>query len=448
MKSPKRWGFRWDPLVQRFPERGAGWPRCSNLLRPKPSDVPEVDMQHLDEGTIHAWLDGALAPDESRRVEEHAASCEACAALVAEARGLIAAASRILIALDDVPTGVIPVHAEGEAEVTDELATLRARKAAESLTRRRPRSRRPWLAAAAIVFVAVGTMTVLRRSTVDLTGKLDEATPVSSSVATPSPASVAPGPLVIPPAPSEKVPAEEQSGAGAAKIRKDESVAGQRKEAKHEAGFAARSAAPAASAADVERQEQRRKAPAPRQQQMPQAQLAQVQGGAQADAKRALAKVDSVQEASPDTTVRMKALSQARLDSFADSRNRRTAAIVDLFAGCYQIASPRRPSALPARIALDSTVIQHRADTVWYRARSLDEPVSPAVEYLWRVTGASSVDVIVKRDTSMVSARVTLPAVANVVATGAAGAVATPDLRLRAATTDVGLTATRLACRR
>ena len=294
-------------------------------------------MQHLDEGTIHAWLDGALAPDESRRVEEHAASCEACAALVAEARGLIAAASRILIALDDVPAGVIPVHAEGEAEVPDELAALRARKAAEGVTRRRPRSRSPWLAAAAIVFVAVGTMTVLRRSTVDLAGKLDDATPVSSAVATPNPAQVTPAPPVIPPAPSEKVLAEGKSGAATANLRKDESVVGQRKEAKQEADFAARSAAPAAPAAsdaNRERQEQRRNAPVQRQQQMPQAQLAQAQGGALVDSKRALAKVDSVQELAPDTSVRMKALSQARLDSLAESRNRRASAIVDLFAGC------------------------------------------------------------------------------------------------------------------
>ena len=28
--------------------------------------------QHLDEGTIHAWLDGALSPDESARIESHA----------------------------------------------------------------------------------------------------------------------------------------------------------------------------------------------------------------------------------------------------------------------------------------------------------------------------------------------------------------------------------------
>jgi hypothetical protein len=60
-------------------------------------------MQHLDEGTIHAWLDGALSADEAARVELHVASCETCSDAVAEARGLIAASSRILTALDDVP---------------------------------------------------------------------------------------------------------------------------------------------------------------------------------------------------------------------------------------------------------------------------------------------------------------------------------------------------------
>ena len=70
---------------------------------------------HLDEGTIHAWLDGALAPDESAQVEAHANSCTECAALVAEARGLIAASSRILSSLDAVPAGVLP----GSERTTD-----------------------------------------------------------------------------------------------------------------------------------------------------------------------------------------------------------------------------------------------------------------------------------------------------------------------------------------
>jgi hypothetical protein len=68
-------------------------------------------MQHPDEGTIHAWLDGALSPDEAARVEAHARECPECAAAIAEARGFIAASSRILTALDNAPRGVIPVAA-------------------------------------------------------------------------------------------------------------------------------------------------------------------------------------------------------------------------------------------------------------------------------------------------------------------------------------------------
>ena len=65
-------------------------------------------MQHPDEGTIHAWLDGALSDEESKAIESHVAECGECAATVAEARGLIAASSRIVSALDVIPGGVIP----------------------------------------------------------------------------------------------------------------------------------------------------------------------------------------------------------------------------------------------------------------------------------------------------------------------------------------------------
>src|SRR2546423_718928 len=65
-------------------------------------------MTHYDEGTIHEWLDGALDAEQSRALEAHIATCPACAAMVAEARGLVAASSRILTALDDVPGNVVP----------------------------------------------------------------------------------------------------------------------------------------------------------------------------------------------------------------------------------------------------------------------------------------------------------------------------------------------------
>ena len=110
---------------------------------------------HLDEGTIHAWLDGALDADEAARVERHAAECASCAAAVAEARGFVAGASRILTALDRVPGGVAPKTA-GSAE------TLRARRtrslwATLHLTPARA-------AAAALVVVAGGTALVLHNA--------------------------------------------------------------------------------------------------------------------------------------------------------------------------------------------------------------------------------------------------------------------------------------------
>src|SRR6476469_7295393 len=66
-------------------------------------------MQHPDEGMIHTWLEGELPADEAAALEAHVAECEECKASVAEARGFIAASSRIVGALDNVPSGVIPV---------------------------------------------------------------------------------------------------------------------------------------------------------------------------------------------------------------------------------------------------------------------------------------------------------------------------------------------------
>ena len=96
-------------------------------------------MQHLDEGTIHSWLDGALSAEEAARVKAHVDECPQCAAAVAEARGFIAASSRILTALDNVPKGVVPV---GE--------------------RAKPRNWAVWRAAAAVLVVALGSFAVLR----------------------------------------------------------------------------------------------------------------------------------------------------------------------------------------------------------------------------------------------------------------------------------------------
>lgn len=113
-------------------------------------------MQHPDEGTIHAWLDGELSPADAAALEAHVAGCAACAAAVAEARGLVAASTRILGALDEVEANVIP--ATPDAKVVPLPVSAPKRQG-------RPFYRHPQFGAvAAVLVLAVGTWTVLQRA--------------------------------------------------------------------------------------------------------------------------------------------------------------------------------------------------------------------------------------------------------------------------------------------
>lgn len=60
-------------------------------------------MSHVDEGTLHAYLDGELTPVEVGRLESHLAGCAACRARLDEERALIERAARLLDAA--VPPG-------------------------------------------------------------------------------------------------------------------------------------------------------------------------------------------------------------------------------------------------------------------------------------------------------------------------------------------------------
>lgn len=100
-------------------------------------------MSHIDEATIHAWLDGALDAEQWRAVEAHVLQCAECEALAAEARGLTAAASRILRALDHVPANVIPAAAAAAANT-----------AAPARPPRRMWRAAPWVTGIAAVLVA------------------------------------------------------------------------------------------------------------------------------------------------------------------------------------------------------------------------------------------------------------------------------------------------------
>jgi hypothetical protein len=138
-------------------------------------------MQHPEEGTIHAWLDGALPEPEAAAIEAHAASCAECAARVSEARGLIAASSRIVSHLDAVPGNVIP------------------------LSTRRPRlfMRNPWLsgAIAAALLLAIGLYAgmpdfggVRGLPPVAQTSKMSPTSASDSAIVTAPPTAIAPQP--------------------------------------------------------------------------------------------------------------------------------------------------------------------------------------------------------------------------------------------------------------
>ncbi len=123
-------------------------------------DNGSSNVSHVDEGTMHAWLDGALSTAESKAVAEHVATCETCAAAAAEARGLIAASTRILSALDNVAGDVVPATAR---PVPVALRTESFRHARSTRTVRNYAS---VASVAAVVAVAVGLTLVAReRST-------------------------------------------------------------------------------------------------------------------------------------------------------------------------------------------------------------------------------------------------------------------------------------------
>ena len=136
--------------------------------RPMDADATE----HPDEGTIHAWLDDALDAAEAERLAAHVRSCPECQARVAEARGLIAGASRIVAALDDVPAGTRPQWAQSVA-AEGGAAGVAATTAVDPMAQR---SLWRWLrvtpgraALAATILVAVGITFTYQRAAIEST---------------------------------------------------------------------------------------------------------------------------------------------------------------------------------------------------------------------------------------------------------------------------------------
>jgi len=67
-------------------------------------------MSHVDDGTLHAYLDGELTPGERARLEAHVAECAACRTGLDEARALIERASGLLGLAQPPERSAPPLH--------------------------------------------------------------------------------------------------------------------------------------------------------------------------------------------------------------------------------------------------------------------------------------------------------------------------------------------------
>src|SRR2546429_7953677 len=92
--------------------------RCS---RDWSSDVCSSDlMSHVDDGTLHAYLDGELSPAEVQGVEAHLAQCPACRGRLDEERALITRAGELLALAGPPDPGLPPVRG-GDVEPAPRL---------------------------------------------------------------------------------------------------------------------------------------------------------------------------------------------------------------------------------------------------------------------------------------------------------------------------------------
>ena len=162
-------------------------------------------MSHLDEGSLHALLDGEVAAAEVAALERHLAACDECRTRLAEARSFRDESLSLIEALDEEST---PVLAEAAAPAQGPLPRFVAERVEifESPAPRNQASRRPtarWVnvvALAATVVVAVGLWQSLGGRKLALPDGPERASiPLDSSTsrlaATPPPAPAEPAPF-------------------------------------------------------------------------------------------------------------------------------------------------------------------------------------------------------------------------------------------------------------
>ncbi|MGK7312772.1 MAG: anti-sigma factor family protein [Candidatus Longimicrobiales bacterium M2_2A_002] len=214
-------------------------------------------MPHVDDGTLHALLDGALRahePDRADRVEAHLDACADCRARLEEAAALRDRAADVLADLDAEPADDASADREPAPDFQDVLARAAGSAGTDAGTGGEAdrggadpapglRRRLAWtrgLAWAATIVVALGTG-YLVRDLADPTGAVPRAVPTESADRVREPAAPEPTPAVEagadlrdqapepraqaaqPEAAAGRPPATDE-GAGAAKMRQTEAL--------------------------------------------------------------------------------------------------------------------------------------------------------------------------------------------------------------------------------
>jgi Putative zinc-finger len=176
----------------------------------------EPSMPHVDEGTLHALLDGELEPAAVQQVQTHFATCPACQSRLDEARQMMEETERLLRALEPQsapasgprtgtpraePPGVAPPPPTFDEQVRaalDPVVLIPDNPLASEVRRRRIRTA-AWAAGLLIVFGAGGFAVKSGMLSDKPVGEL-HVRPEEFQVATPSPQEVRGAPAPATPA--------------------------------------------------------------------------------------------------------------------------------------------------------------------------------------------------------------------------------------------------------
>ncbi len=354
-------------------------------------------MEHPDEGTIHAWLDDALSTEESAVIAAHVAECGDCAASVAEARGFIAASSRIVTALDDVPRGVLPRR---EAIAPAPMLPAAGRNGSRAAARRW--WARPRLAAAALLVVVAGSVYSVRGRDASLQNAVYEsadsalsgpalAPSAAASSSAPSPdavrvrASVPPNELLAPQRTAARGAVASGVGVATATPRAlGERTDARREARKLEATTSAPMSAPAVSPAPVAT--------------APVTASSALAVGAPSPQLRKTTANDAAGAVAASAPLPPSAATR-RAPGAVTTTGQAFARAMPLTPGCYTTST----AGMPQRVVLTDSIVATVSARTWYRARPWPASTqNPATEWRWAPLETSAAELlsIVRGDTT------------------------------------------------